>query len=86
MTAIALFPLTARQEEIITFMWAFYLENDQLPSTYAIRAHFKFTPSAAADVRRVLCSKGYIELNALHKYRFTPLFHAEQKAAEKADD
>lgn len=87
MTAIVLLPLTERQEAIVTFMWAFFLENDQLPPAAEIARHFGFkTRSGAVDHLRYIKKKGFIEKNTVGAYRFTALFHAEQTSSTEAND
>lgn len=76
-----LMPLTARQQQVLGFMWAFYCENDMLPSMNDICRNFRWASSNAALCHaRELENRGYIELNSVEKYRFTPRFHEEQKA------
>ncbi len=76
-----LLPLTNRQKEVLAFMWAYFKENDTLPSTAEICRHFAITNQAVQDFRAALAKKGYIEKNAVSKYRFTPMFHKEQAEA-----
>lgn len=79
MKIIALFPLTARQQEILDFMWDFYLQNDQLPPAQVIASRFGFFKTAASDAIRALARKSYVEKNSVQKYRFTAMFHGERR-------
>ena len=62
--------LTDRQLEVLVFMREFFRENDQLPPQKAIGEKFGKTSVAGEHFQRVLSDKGYIELNAVGKYRF----------------
>lgn len=87
--AIALFPLTALQESVLEFMWAFYKANDQLPPIHVISAHFEWNSNNSAQHHlRSLEKKGYVEANTVGKHKFTALFHEEQnrKAASLAEE
>ena len=75
-------PLTARQQSIVSFMWRFYLENDQLPNGEAIARQFGFRGrTGAVDHLKSLSRLGYIERNTVGAYRFTPMFHKEQRGS-----
>lgn len=68
--AVSLDP-TARQREVLHFMRCFLLENDQLPPMHAIAEHFGFrSTNAANDYLAALERKGFIERNAVGKFRF----------------
>lgn len=80
--AESLRPLTNRQQFILDFMWGYFLENDMLPSTPEVRRLFGWkSNNSYNELRHVLEEKGYIERNAVNKFRFTKAFHAEQKRA-----
>lgn len=64
--------LTSKQAEVLAFMRAFFALNDQLPPANVIRQHFGWTSdNAAASYQAVLAKRGYIEHNAVGKYRFS---------------
>ena len=67
-------PLTERQEEVLLYMWRFYLAEDQLPSIYVMRDDFgwKSGNTSQTTVMR-LHRKGYIEKNRCNKWKFTDL-------------
>lgn len=66
--------LTAKQGDMLLFMWDFYEQNDQLPPCEVIRNHFKFSSANAAYEHQVaLLEKGWIERNAVGKFKFTAL-------------
>lgn len=63
--------LTNRQREVLHFMRCFLLENDQLPPMHAIAEHFGHrSPNSAQNHLNALEGKGYIERNAVGKFRF----------------
>jgi sulfur relay (sulfurtransferase) DsrC/TusE family protein len=62
--------LTDRQLEVLVFMRDFFRENDQLPPQKVIGEKFGKTSVAGEHFQRALSDKGYIELNAVGKYRF----------------
>lgn len=77
-----LLPLSPRQNEVLTFMWAFFKENDTLPTQKIMCDHFGWaSKQTAADVIEALRRKGYVEKNAVKKNRFSRMFHAEQEAS-----
>ena len=81
-----LLPLTGRQQQVVDFMWGFYRENDMLPGMNDICRHFSWASSNAALTHvREIEKRGYIELNAVEKYRFTAMFHAEQQQAKDGE-
>jgi len=64
-------PLTYRQRDVLHFMRCFLLENDQLPPMHAIAEHFgNSSPNSAQSHINALERKGFIERNAVGKYRF----------------
>ncbi|MEJ5148976.1 hypothetical protein [Comamonas sp. MYb396] len=63
--------LTNRQREVLDYMRCFLLENDQLPPMHAIAEHFGHrSPNSAQNHLNALERKGFIERNAVGKYRF----------------
>lgn len=64
-------PLTNRQAVILGFLRDFYARNDQLPPMHVIAAHFGFCLNAANDHLEALARRGYLERNAVGKWRFT---------------
>lgn len=64
--------LTPRQQLVLDFLRTFHAENDQLPPMRAIAAHFGWkSENSAQTFADILEAKGYIEKNAVGKYRFT---------------
>lgn len=64
--------LTTKQAEVLAFMRDFFADNDQLPPANAVRLRFGWaSDNAAASYLLTLAKKGYIEHNAVGKYRFT---------------
>lgn len=64
--------LTARQQQVLDFMRAFHAENDQLPPMHVLSKHFGWkSDNAAMTFARILEAKGYLEKNAVSKYRFS---------------
>lgn len=88
--AIVLLPLTPKQEAVLAFLWNFFEVNDQLPPSQLICEAFGWkSKNAAAEMLAAIGNKGFIEKNAVGKYRFSELFHAEQRQkrdAEEAED
>jgi SOS-response transcriptional repressor LexA len=73
-------PLTDQQKKVLVFMHQFFSENDQLPTMQAIAEGFGWKSfNAAAEVAIKLEAKGYLERNALNKFKFTrdPVRRAE---------
>jgi hypothetical protein len=60
--------LTDKQLAVFVFMHDFFRENDMLPPQIAIDTHFG--AQGAWRTQRSLERKGYIERNAVGKYRF----------------
>lgn len=64
--------LTRHQARVLAFMHQYFRENDQLPGTAALRDQFGWkSENSVVLIREVLDRKGYIEKNAVGKYRFT---------------
>lgn len=64
--------LSARQAEAFAFMVQFFAENDQLPPVAtAMSTHMSIFPNHANEICIALEKKGWIERNAVGKYRFT---------------
>jgi DNA-binding MarR family transcriptional regulator len=57
-------PLTAKQDDILHFLWAFYMQNDQLPPVNQICDEFLIYPQAGTDHLKALARKGYIRTPA----------------------
>jgi hypothetical protein len=56
---------------VLGFMREFFAENDQLPPARAICGRFNWgNPNNAVHHQRALLKKGYLEVNAVGKYRF----------------
>lgn len=66
--------LTAKQREYVTYMRAFFVENDQLPSNKAMCQRFRVTHNAVQTHVRAICKKGYIQKNQIGKYKRGPRF------------
>lgn len=65
-------PLTKKQEEVYDFMFHFFEENDQIPPMAEIADHFGWaSPNAANEHVLRIRDAGWIEHNAVGKYRFT---------------
>lgn len=63
--------LTNCQREVLHFMRCFLLENDQLPPMHTIAEHFGHrSPNSAQNHLNALERKGFIERNAVGKFRF----------------
>lgn len=63
--------LTARQREVLAYMLQFLADNDQLPPMQSIATHFGLrSPNSAQDHINALERKGFIERNAVGKFRF----------------
>jgi SOS-response transcriptional repressor LexA len=63
--------LTLTQQSVLGFMRQFFADNDQLPPMHAIAKQFGWaSANAAHEVCVQLVRKGYIERNAVGKYRF----------------
>lgn len=72
MTAAARQQLTSRQEQVLAYMREFFTANDQLPPLHTIAKRFGWkSVNAAQSYASILEGKGYIERNAVGKYRFT---------------
>lgn len=64
--------LTPRQQQVLDYLRAFYEENDQLPPMQTIADHFGWkSMNSAATFTAILEAKGYIEKNAVGKFRFS---------------
>ena len=65
-------PLSTRQAEAFAYMVQFFAENDQLPPVAtAMSDHMGIYSNQAAEICTALEKKGWIERNAVGKYRFT---------------
>lgn len=63
--------LTTRQLEVYCYMKDFFLENDQLPPLQTMQDKFGWkNENGGRHHREALAAKGYLELNAVGKYRF----------------
>lgn len=63
--------LTPRQENTMTFLRAFFAENDQIPTVAIINKHFGWRSDHAGwTVLNQLAARRLIERNACNKYRF----------------
>jgi SOS-response transcriptional repressor LexA len=63
--------LTKTQEIVLDFIVQFFADNDQLPPMHAIATQFGWASvNAAQEVCAQLVRKGFIERNAVGKYRF----------------
>ena len=63
--------LTSKQADVLAFLRFFLELNDQLPPASWLRANFVWaSDNAAATYLATLAKKGYIEHNAVGKYRF----------------
>ena len=67
-------PLTPTQKVVLIYMRHYFAENDQLPSNKAIKEAFGYSSdNSALLIQKSLARKGFIERNAVGKYRFTRL-------------
>lgn len=74
MTITAVTPMSPRQKEAFTFMVEFFSENDQLPPVHVCAVHMGMAHvNGAYEIGVALEKKGYLERNAVGKYRFTTL-------------
>ena len=65
-------PITSGQRRVLDFMRAFLDANDQLPPMHAIADHFGWGSDNAAQTHIVqLVRRGYLERNAVGKWRLT---------------
>jgi SOS-response transcriptional repressor LexA len=65
-------PLTKRQQQVLGFMREFFMSNDQIPPVYLIQEAFGFASATAATGHvAALARKGFIEKNAVGKWKFT---------------
>lgn len=72
--------LSPVQAATLDYAWEFYQQNDQLPPLHVICENFGWASrQAAVDVMKALEKKGYVERNAVKKYRFTDQFRAERE-------
>jgi len=63
--------LTDKQLAVLVFMQEFFRNNDQLPPATALCNHFGWkNAQGGLRYQQVLAAKGYIERNAVGKYRF----------------
>ena len=63
--------LTDKQLAVLCFAQEFFKENDMLPTAKAVADHFGAASLNAPWVHmRTLEQKGYLEKNAVGKYRF----------------
>ncbi len=69
--ALASKPLTARQQQVLDYMRDFFAENDQLPPTAKIAAHFGWKSANSAQLHiEQLVRLRRLEANAVGKLRF----------------
>jgi SOS-response transcriptional repressor LexA len=65
-------PMTDRQKALLGFLRAFYEANDQLPPTQVIAGNFGWASTNSAQEHLVaLWRRGYLERNAVGKWKFT---------------
>lgn len=64
-------PLTDKELGVLAFMRDFARTNDMLPPCQVIAARFGCASSTATYAQRRLEAKGWIEKNAVGKYRFS---------------
>jgi SOS-response transcriptional repressor LexA len=77
-------PITSGQRRVLRFMLAFYDANDQLPPLSAIAEHFGWESWNAAQTHVVqLAMRGYLERNAVGKWRFTEEARANSTAGDE---
>ena len=63
--------LSPVQKQVYDHMVEFHAENDQLPPLSAISKHFGWTSANTANEHvSILAKKGYLERNAIGKWRF----------------
>lgn len=63
--------LTEKQQYVYNFMKSFFLQNDQLPPMATIADHFGWaSDNAAQEMIRCIEKAGWIERNAVNKWRF----------------
>lgn len=66
-------PISIKQAEALSFMITFYAENDQLPPIAVVAQHLGIWGNHANDLAVALEKKGYIQRNAVGKFKFTEL-------------
>lgn len=64
-------PLSPRQAEAFNHIVTFFAENDQLPPLALLSKCMGTCSNAAHELCTVLEKKGWLERNAVGKYRFT---------------
>jgi SOS-response transcriptional repressor LexA len=70
-------PITPGQRRVLDFLRSFYEDNDQLPPIPAIAQHFGWASWNAAQTHLVaLAKRGYLERNAVGRWKFTDLARA----------
>jgi SOS-response transcriptional repressor LexA len=63
--------MTNMQAHVYAFMRGFLQDNDQLPPTHAIQKQFGWkSKNAAIEHLQALERKGFLERNAVGKYKF----------------
>nr|WP_319566261.1 hypothetical protein [uncultured Rhodoferax sp.] len=63
--------LSTRQSEAFTYLMQFFSANDQIPPIATVAAHMGVYSNQAHEIFTALEKKGWIERNAVGKYRFT---------------
>ncbi|MEJ5125833.1 hypothetical protein WH367_07215 [Comamonas sp. MYb21] len=75
--------IPARQLEVLTFMQAFFKDNDQTPPMAVIAQHFGFrSPNAAQYHVEWLLRHGYLERNSLGNLKFSRGMTPQMDAAD----
>lgn len=64
-------PMSHRQSQVFTFMVEFFAANDQLPPNTEVSEYLGTAQNNAYEIAIALEKKGYIERNAVGKFRFT---------------
>jgi hypothetical protein len=70
-------PITDKQAALLLFCAEFYAANDQLPPYHAMSERFGWaSDNSGLEAMLALRWKGYVERNALGKWKFTDLGRA----------
>jgi hypothetical protein len=64
-------PMSPRQTQVFAYMVEFFSANDQLPPHTVVSQFLGTAPNHSYELSIALEKKGYIERNAVGKFRFT---------------
>lgn len=64
--------ISQRQADVLNFCQEFFLQNDTLPTRAVVAEHFGWASANAAQCHMEILERcGFLEKNALGKYKFT---------------